>query len=166
MVRTLLSLEERRLTDGRARAEEALAFARADFRPDDAAAAESVQALVRLAEGNISEAQQAVARMEPRLKTTQDRLLRLRRRDCRARPSRIQRGPTGSLVPARDRAIGREAAEIGAVATAFDAQLALGEIEIRAADDQAGRARLAALERDATSRGFKSLAAKAAAAAR
>ena len=56
----------------------------------------------------------------------------------------------------------RTAPEAGFVPLELEARLALGETEIRAGDLQAGRSRLAALEREAERKGFRILARKAA----
>ena len=47
-----------------------MALARGDFRPDDTADAEGALALAWLEEGNLLEAQQAIARADQRLQTT------------------------------------------------------------------------------------------------
>ena len=167
MVQARIALEEGRASDARREAEQAVKLAREDFRPDDEASAESVLALSWLAEGRLREAQQTIARLEKRLTITEDRLLRL---SAGVTVARVQ---AGSGVPieitlARQRleALIREAADLGAVAIAFEARLALGEIEMRAGDTGAGRATLAALEREAAAKGFVSVARRAAAARR
>jgi tetratricopeptide (TPR) repeat protein len=167
MVQARIALEEGRASDARREAELAVKLAREDFRPDDEAAAEAVLALAWLAEGRLREAQQAIARLEKRLTVTQDRLLRLSGGISIARVQAASKGPDQIKV-ARQRleALIREAADIGAVAIAFDARLALGEIEMKAGETDSGRARLAALERDAKARGFINIATKGGAAAR
>ena len=59
-----------------------------------------------------------------------------------------------------------EAGDLGFVARQFDARHALGEIEIQSGDSAAGRARLAALEKDAQAKGFLYIARKAGVAAK
>jgi hypothetical protein len=56
-----------------------------------------------------------------------------------------------------------EATQIGLVPYQFDIRLALGEMEIQNGEAAKGRARLAELRRDATAKGFRLLARKAAA---
>ena len=63
-------------------------------------------------------------------------------------------------------AVHREALKIGAVGLEFDARLALGEIDLRSGRSASGRARLAALERDARAKGFGFVATRAGAAVR
>ena len=60
----------------------------------------------------------------------------------------------------------REAKKAGWIRYELDAQLALGEIEMKSGPTGVGRARLAALEKDATAKGFLLIAHQAAAAAR
>jgi hypothetical protein len=57
-----------------------------------------------------------------------------------------------------------EAEKYGFVGYQFEASLALGEIEMKMGKSAAGRARLEALEKDATAKGFGLIARKAAAA--
>ena len=165
MVQARIALEEGRPSDARREAEQAVKLARKDFRPDDDAAAESMLALAWLAEGRLRDAQQTIARLEKRLKITEDRLLRLSGGISAARVQAASKVPEQINV-ARQRleTLVRESADIGAVAIGFDARLALGEIEMRAGDTVAGRATLAALERDAADKGFVSVARRAAAA--
>ncbi|HSC27632.1 MAG TPA: hypothetical protein VLD67_10180 [Vicinamibacterales bacterium] len=118
-----------------------------------------------LAEGNLAEAQRAIARADKRLRITEDRLIRLSGGIAAAR---VRAAVSGSTAEARREldALSREADGLSAVALAFEARLALGEIEMRTGDASTGRARLTALEREAAAKGFVSLARRAAAAAR
>jgi hypothetical protein len=152
--------------EAREAVERAVRLAREASRPDDEAAAESLLALAWQAEGNPREAQQAVNRVEQRLKVTQDRLLRLSGGIAAARVQAASGAPA-AVGAARQRlnALLLEAETLGAVSIAYEARLALGEIEMKAGDAAAGRARLAALERDATAKGLINIATKAAAAA-
>ena len=72
------------------------------------------------------------------------------------------RSRTDAIV--RLRSIVEEATSSGYLALAFEARLRLAEIEIRAGQREAGRARLASLKTDAAARGFALLAGKAQAA--
>ncbi len=58
-----------------------------------------------------------------------------------------------------------ESTKLGFVPYQFEARLALGEMEMRFGKTPAGRARLRALEKDATAKGFFLIARKAHAAA-
>ena len=171
IVQSLVALEEGRLRESRSYAERATLNARYGLhiryrggRPDDQAAAEIVLALALLAEGNLAEAERAIARVQPRLQITQDRLLRLSAGVAAARVRAAKAAPASVAQAKRELdAIVLEAANLGAVAIAFDARLALGEIEMRIGDLASGRVRLAALQRDAMAKGFHSIARKAAA---
>jgi hypothetical protein len=107
-----------------------------------------------------------MTRVEQRLKVTQDRLLRLSAGIALARVQAAT-GASAGVGAARQRlnTLLVEAETIGAVSMAYEARLSLGEIEMKAGDAAAGRARLAALERDATAKGLINIATKAAAAA-
>ena len=174
IVRSLVALDEKRLNESRSYAERAVAAARYSLhirargiRPDDQAEPEIVLAHALLAEGNIAAAERALARIEPRLQITQDRLLRLSAGVAAARVAAAKPGPAGLARAKRElEGIIAEAATLGAVAIGLDARLALGEIEIRTGDLASGRVRLAALQRDALNKGFNSIARRALAATR
>jgi serine/threonine-protein kinase len=167
LVRAVLALDEGRWSDGRSAAQQAIALARGDFRPDDEAAGEGILGLAWLGEGNLAEAQRAIVRVEQRLKVTEDRLLRLSGGIVVARVRAAANAPGSTALARRQlEALSRDAAGLGAVAIAFDARLALGEIEIKAGDAAVGRAHLSELARDAAAKGFVSVAKKAAAAAK
>jgi hypothetical protein len=59
--------------------------------------------------------------------------------------------------------IHREAADLGAVGLRFEAALALGEMDMRSGNFATGRARLSALEREASAKGYRGIATKASA---
>jgi tetratricopeptide (TPR) repeat protein len=167
VVRALVALQEAGWGESRAAAETAIALARGDFRADDQAAGECVLALGWLGEGRLIEARAAIARAAPRLRITEDQMLRLSGGIASARVGAAAGTPV-SLNQARQdlEALGRQAESIGAVATGFEARLALGEIEVTSAQIAGGRQRLEALAREAKARGFLWIATKATAAAR
>jgi tetratricopeptide (TPR) repeat protein len=167
LVRALLECDEGRFADCRTAAQEASALARGDFRPDDAAEAEGALAVAWLKEGNLLEAQRAIARADQRLQVTEDRLLRLTGGIAAARVQAATKVAANvSSAQQRLETLIQEASDLGAVALALDARLALGEIDMIAGDRADGRARLAALERDALAKGFVAVARRAAAASR
>jgi len=161
----LVALDDGRLSESRSFAQRALDSGRRGLEPDRQAAAASLLALGWLAEGSLPEARRAIAQTEARLPVTQDRLLRLTGGIAAARVRAASRS-AGAVVAARRQleSLIQEAGDLGAVAIQFDARVALGQIEIKAGEVAAGRARLAALRQDAAAKGFVSLAAKAAAA--
>jgi serine/threonine-protein kinase len=167
LVRSLVALQEQRWSESRTAARTAIALARADFRADDEAAGESVVALAWLGEGNVPEASAAIGRAAKRLRVTEDRLLRLSGGIAAARVGAAA-GTPAAFTRARqdlDNVI-QQADTIGAVPIAFDARLALGEIELKSGQVAPGRQRLEALARDASGRGFTWIATKAGALAK
>lgn len=168
MAFALQALDEAgRAHDARGYAHRAVLLARTLRQPDAEAAAGAVLATAFLSEGDLAAAQNAVAPVVERLKVTEDRLLRLSAGVNVARVQAVSKEPAQVRLARRSLdALIREAADLGAVAIAFDARLALGEIEMRAGDSVAGRATLAALERDAADKGFVRIASRAAAARR
>jgi serine/threonine protein kinase/tetratricopeptide (TPR) repeat protein len=167
VARALVALQDGRWNDSRALAQTAIALARGDFRRDDEAAGETVLALGWLGEGQLVEARAAIARAEPRRRITEDQLLRLSGGIAAVRVRAASATGPGLDRARQDlEALIRQADGFGAVATGFEARLALGEIEIKSGQVAAGRQRLEALGRDAAARGFSWIATKAAAAAR
>jgi len=166
---TRLSLAALAIEEGRHRDAETLArSATVEFRREkmDSAAAQGHLTLARslLARGRSGEARIEVERAAALLKTNTNLYVRLslgimtaRVRAASGQPVDAVRGLT-SLVAETGRA--------GLRGYHFEARLALGQAEIAAGDSDAGRARLAALESDATARGYGLIARKAAAARR
>jgi DNA-binding winged helix-turn-helix (wHTH) protein/tetratricopeptide (TPR) repeat protein len=118
------------------------------------------QALSALAESQLrqglrGEAQATAARARVRLDASEDRELRI---TVGVRLGKIEAG-TGSAAEALrqlQRAVA-DAASFGLAAAGLDARLALGEVQ-RGAGDPAGGATLAAVRKEAETRGFKRLA--------
>jgi serine/threonine-protein kinase len=167
MVRSRIALEAGKPDEARVLAQQAIDFARAGSRPDDEAAAEAAIALAYLAEGRGVDARLAIARLEARLKATEDRILRLSSSMAIARVRFAADSTPGgaALVKQQLNAMIQDASMAGADAIVLEARLVLGEIEVRSGDIAAGRVRLQALERDARAKGFLGIARKAAAAA-
>ena len=137
--------------------------ARDTLRPDAKAAADMVTTLAWLRARKVDDARRAFAPVESQLKTTEDRLLRLSAGIVAARLQAASKAPAD--VTAATRALNglvRDATILGAVAIAFEARLALGDVEFKIGDVQAGRAHLTSLERDATAKGFLNVARKVA----
>jgi serine/threonine-protein kinase len=167
MAQAEIALEDGRWIEARRAAQQAATLRREDGRPDDEAAARSLIALTWLGEGRVRDAREAITQVEQRLKTSEDRLLRLSSGVVAARVQAAS-GRAAEIAHARQRLqeLVREAMELGAVAIALNARLALGGIEMRAGDKVAGRATLASLEREAADKGFVGVARRAAAARR
>jgi tetratricopeptide (TPR) repeat protein len=167
ITRAVVAIEGERFADARSLAQQASDLARRDLQPDSEAEAAIITALAWLGEKRLDEAQRTLAQAAPRITQTEDRLLRLSADVVMARLAAAVDEPA-RRAGARTRLeqVVREASQIGAVGIEFDARLALGTIQMQMQDVAAGRATLAALERDATSRSFLRVARNAAAARR
>jgi serine/threonine-protein kinase len=167
ITRAVVAIEDERFADARSLAQQAADLARRDLQPDREAEAAIITALAWLGEKRLDEAQRTLAQAAPRITQTEDRLLRLSAGVVTARLAAAFNQPAG-MAGARTRLeqVVGEASQIGAVGIEFDARLALGTIQMQMQDVAAGRPTLAALERDATARGFLRIARKAAAARR
>ena len=118
--------------------------------------AQSILAEALLRQGLRPEALAAASAARARLETSEDRELRI---TALARLARIQAGTGDPGEAARQlRRAGEEAASLGLAAAGLEARLALAEIRQRAGDP-GGAAALAAVRKEAESRGFKRLAA-------
>jgi DNA-binding winged helix-turn-helix (wHTH) protein/tetratricopeptide (TPR) repeat protein len=164
-----LALEERRAADGEADARRAADEFRTKQMVDKEARAEAVIARSLLAQGDRAKASEAIAQARSLARQVSDPALRL--------PVEIEVGIAAAQVRAASHqpsdqseamaSLGQQLAEATKshlLALQFEAALALGEIEIEAGKSSAGRARLQALEKDATAHGFLLVAKKAAAA--
>jgi DNA-binding winged helix-turn-helix (wHTH) protein/tetratricopeptide (TPR) repeat protein len=164
-----LSLDEGRPQDSEANARTAAEDFRTKKMVDKEALAETVLARSLLAEGKPAAASESIAHATALAGRIKDPALRL--------PVEIEVGTAAARIRAasgkqRDQvealdSLGRrltEATRNHLLELQFEAALALGEIEIESAKVGAGRARLQALERDATAHGFLLIARKAAAA--
>jgi tetratricopeptide (TPR) repeat protein len=133
----------------------------------DAAMAGLLEAKALLMEGSQTEARVFI---EPAIKITQtshDRELELSARVMAARIEAASKNPAdlNQAVGGLD-AVLTEATAGSFEAIAFEARLALGQIELNSRKQSSGRAHLAALEKEADRRGFQLVARKAAAALR
>ena len=160
LVSALVALDQKRYGEARSFATQAGELARLDLQPDREADAATVTALAWLAEGRIAEASRAIEPVAERVKTTEDRLLRLSGGIALARVTAASRTPA-DLASAKEQlsALLHDAAQLSAVPLELEARLALAEVEVHAGDP-AGRTRLANLERDATAKGFIQIARK------
>ena len=157
-----LSLEEEHPAEAEVLAHEAAEEFGKNKLNGDEANAHAVLARSFLAQGKLAAAERSVALATTLAATAQERDIFLSVAICAARV----RAASGKRTEAVNNleAIIPEAAKLGFVEDEFEARLAIGEIEIESGRAAAGRARLAALERDAAARGFLLIARKAAAA--
>ncbi len=164
-----LSLDEGRPEDSEANARTAAEEFRSKGLIDMESRAEAVLARSLLAQRKLAKATESIAHASALAGQIKDSALRL--------PVEIEVGIAAARIRAasgnqRDRAEAMgslqqrltEASRNHLTELQFEAALALGETEIEAAKAGAGRARLQALEKDATARGFLLIARKAAAA--
>ena len=164
-----VSLDEARPADSEANAHTAAEEFRAKKIVDKEALAETVLARSLLAQGKLAKATESIAHASALARQINDPALRL--------PVEIEVGIAAARIQAASRKQSDQAqamASLGQRLTEatrnhllelqFEAALALGEIEIESAKASAGRARLQALEKDATAHGFLLIARKAAAA--
>ena len=160
-----LSIVEEHPRDAEATARRALEDANATHMPAFRFTAAMVLARALLAEGKVAEAQQAVAsasapaKQLPNFRLAQQlSIFTQRLRAASGKPDDIAQA-TKKL-----QAVLTEATQHGDVRDQFEARLALGEIEIKSGDKAAGRAQLAALEKDTKAKGFALIARLAASA--
>lgn len=156
----LLAIEERRGREAAERAGAALDEFRAQEKPDDEAYALSVLARARLLQGEVAQAQAAIERAGALLEKSENREAKLRARLAGAEVD----AAAGRAVEARRtlEEVRRSAIALGFVDLRLEVELLLGRLEL-AADPAAGAERLAAVAREASERGFRLLADKAAA---
>jgi len=132
---------------------------------DDEASGQLLLARAFLAQGRLSEAQKAVERARMVSKGTENRETRLSAAITGARVQAASgRGSDKAQTIAVLEAVVAEAAKTRMLHYEFEARLALGEIEIKSGKTATGRGSLARLEKDATAKGFRLIARKAAAA--
>lgn len=127
--------------------------------PGSEAEVRSVLARSQLAQGNLAGAQQSIDVATKLLAKNGRPATRLSLLTTAARV-RAASGETVHAAKSLD-AIRAEAAKLHLVDAEFEARLALGEIEMKSGKTSAGRAGLAALEQDATAKGFLLIARKA-----
>ena len=126
--------------------------------PDEASAL-TVLARALLGQGRTEDARRTLEKARPLVAAGQNDPVR---RDYELVRSSAQ-AARGEVEPARGavEAAIASAKQRGLVAFALEAELVLGQIEIRIGDGAAGRSRLAALEKDAAARGFRLIAREA-----
>jgi tetratricopeptide (TPR) repeat protein len=131
--------------------------------PDKEALALGVLARALLAQGQTSAAREAIERATALSQKTQDTTVRLTVAIDASRV-RAASGNVSGVGEARKalEAAAADATTEGLTGLLLEARLALGQVEL-AAGDRAGAARLAALQRDATARGYSLIARKASA---
>lgn len=127
---------------------------------DDEASAHAVMALALLAQGNGASAEREILAAKELVAKSQDRGKHL---EVSLAAARVQ-AKSGNTNAAHKNleAVLAATTKLGFVNYQFEAALQLGELEMHAGNVDAGRARLSALQKDAASKGFQLIAAKAA----
>ncbi len=159
-----LAIEEGRPSEAEALARKALETYQAAQVPESEAFARVALAKSLLAQGRPGKAKEAIARAVEIAANSKFPLLRFPVDITSARVRASMR----EVAEAKKRleATVAEAKKSGFFRQQLEARLALGETEMKSSQSAAGRAQLAALERDATAHGFGLIARKAAAARR
>jgi serine/threonine protein kinase/tetratricopeptide (TPR) repeat protein len=160
----IVSLEEGDAENAESPAREAAALFHQQKAADHEAAAQGVLARVLLAEDKLPQARQAIARAAAITRTSQVQAVRLPVAIAGARVTAAsgQAGDAAKALKSLERTL-QEARRTGRVPFEFEARLALGEVGLRAARPGAAEA-LAALEKEASTKGYGLIARKAAAA--
>ena len=124
--------------------------------------AQSLMALTRVAQRRVADAQRLMDNMKPQIKKLEYRGIRI---GCDIAAARVAAaaGKREDSTKALE-ALLLEATQVGFLGMQFDIRLVLGDIEKRSGETRRGEARLVALEREATAKGFGLIARKAAAA--
>ena len=161
---SILALADLSLAEGHAAdAEDAARKAVEEFRklklPDNEVEAEIVLARALLAQGKASDAAQVIAQAQAIAAHSQNRITRLNLAIASAQ-SAAASGQKSAVEAATANLlrIATEAASNHYRATQFEAELALGEIELQSGRANDGRARLQRLRQQATAQGFGSVA--------
>lgn len=159
-----LSIHEGDAKGAESLARQAVATFRAQRAADDEALALVVVATSLLAQNRATDARNEISRASTVVQKSQNRLARFAVAIASARVDAATRRSGDARTSLTS--IASEAAKLALKGYELEARLALGEVEMRSGEVAAGRARLAALEKDASSRGFGLIAQRAAAAAR
>ena len=164
LTRGRLLLETGRFSEAEALMREVSGELRRESRRDDEITATTVLARALLAQDRLADARKVEDRALGLARDSQNPAIRM---SVAITDARLL-AATGDHVPARRRleAVLAEAKELGLLGLAFEAQLALGKIEIAAGAGDSGHARLQALAREAGSAGFGLIAHEATAASR
>ena len=135
---------------------------------DEEASARAVLARSLLAQGKFADAKEAIDRAVALSAKSENPQIRLGVGIAAARVEAHdgQRSPSATATSAKNRLLAAlaTARKLGFLGIVFDAKLALGEIERESGHADAGRRRLAALEKEAKAAGFRLMERKAAAA--
>ena len=115
-----------------------------------------------LRQGKVTEAQESIAKEQALSRNSQDVGIQMEVGTSAARVQAASGKPDAAVASLN--ALIARATKLGCVSGAFEARLALGEVEVQSGRLTPGRARLRALEREAKSRGFILTAQRAAAA--
>jgi tetratricopeptide (TPR) repeat protein len=159
------ALEEGRFADAEAAAREALQAFAENGSVDEEAKAWAVLARALMAAGRQPEAHDAVDRATALSRKSRDPLVRLTVAITASRVRAASRNPSDLKEALRSlEAVRTEARRAGRVGLQFEAELALGEVELLSGGTAAARARLERLERQARTRGYGLVAGKAASA--
>jgi ATP/maltotriose-dependent transcriptional regulator MalT len=155
-----IALQEGFPARAEAPARQAIEQFRLEDRSDDEAAATAVLARSLLAQGKHSEAREANARAEQLSAASNNGSLRL---SIAITTASIQAFSGDAAKASKNlNAIAAEARKFGLAALELEARLALGQIEVAAGNLEAGRSRLAAVQRNARARGYTNIANRAA----
>jgi tetratricopeptide (TPR) repeat protein len=129
---------------------------------DDEVEARAILANALAAQGKTAEAQAEVSRALKLASNSQNAAVRLKLQLTAARQS----ARTETIDEAKNQfhAVRKAAVRYGFVEHELEAELALGELEIKSGDTAAGRSDLASLEKAASARGFLAISRKAASA--
>ena len=155
-----LAIEEGRPSEAEMLAQKAVEEFQTEHAADDEAEAQAIQARAFLAQGEPGKAQDAIGRALELARKSQNRAARVWVDIVSAQV----RASVGRAADARERLKTSlaETQRYGFVRSMLEARLALGDIEMKSGQTVAGRARLDALEKDATAKGFVLIAHKAA----
>jgi eukaryotic-like serine/threonine-protein kinase len=156
----IVALERGQPAETETRIREAREEFRREKQIDDEMLADTVLARALVAQHKYAEAQKEIDAGKTFVAKSQNRAdqfqLSIAETQLQAAQNRIEEAKRNLI------AIVAEAKQTGLLQYQFEARLELGEIEIRSGKIGSGRARLAALQRDATSKGFLLIARKAA----
>ena len=157
-----LAVEDGRPSEGEILARKALEEIRSAKIPELQISAHAILADALLAQGKLDAARKEIATGKPLAAKTQQRLVRLQFEIAAAevRATTGQAADLQAATAALNRVIG-EAEKSGILATAYEARIALGQAQVKYGNKEEGRALLAGVEKDATSKGFVLISRKA-----
>jgi serine/threonine protein kinase/tetratricopeptide (TPR) repeat protein/TolB-like protein len=158
-----LSIEEGHPLEADAPARQAIDEFRKENQYDNEVWGEAVLGRLLLAAGKAADAQKEISNAGPVVSKSQNRVSKFKMSIITARVQAAIGNQTAATKSLEATLI--EASQCGFVPYQYEARLALGELEMKSGKTTAGRARLAALEKDATAKGFLLIARKAHAAA-